>query len=81
MESLALDMTINTLKKVTTFDVNSWGTQSYYQQLTRCVGEVYHCYSDAGSIIGPNLVEDGDTSEISVGYIGSIYDKKDLFVF
>ncbi|MBD2753310.1 glycosyltransferase family protein [Spirosoma validum] len=81
MAGLAKRMTIDVLKKVTSFDVTSKGMQDYYKRLSGRIGEISHRYIPSDAIRKLSKPLESNSKQLKVGHIGSVYDKNDFFEF
>jgi hypothetical protein len=81
MAGLATRMTKTTLEHVTSFDVISKGMRDYYKELSGRDGEVTHRFITSKSVAADPVAENNDSSKITVGHIGSLYDESDFYNF
>lgn len=80
MAGMADKITIKAINTVNSVDVISRGMQAYYQQLAGRQSEVCHRYLPPEAL-KINATGTGNASQITVGHIGSLYDKQDFVNF
>ncbi len=80
LKNTANRLTIKTLRTVNTFDVISTNMRAYYKEICGIEGYICHRYLPSKSLVLQGAPVD-DMGEITVGHIGSIYDKKDFIQF
>lgn len=73
-------MTVTAFKAVTSFDVVSTGMLNYYHQLSGRTGEICHRFLPE-DLINKVHHNNSNKSKVTVGHIGSIYDKNDFVAF
>jgi len=74
-------LTAATLKAVDSFDVISAGMRNYYKVLSGKEGEICHRYLQPDAIMHPGVNGDDENAVVTIGHIGSIYDKNDFVAF
>lgn len=81
MTGPAKQLTVKTLKAVSSFDVISLGMRNYYEKISGLKGQICHRYLRKDSIRHEYDPAGNSADELTVGHIGSIYDRKDLLSF
>jgi len=74
-------LTVKTLTIVSSFDVISANMKAYYKDMCGIEGRVCHRYLPVNAIAPQAEGPAKDLDEISVGHIGSVYDKNDFIKF
>ena len=80
LKNTAKRLTIKTLRTVNTFDVISTNMRAYYKDICGIEGYICHRYLPNNSLALHEATAN-NLDEITVGHIGSIYDKKDFIQF
>ncbi|PTQ99352.1 hypothetical protein C8P68_102168 [Mucilaginibacter yixingensis] len=81
MKRAADKLTVWVLQHAASVDVISTGMQAYYQKMCGVETIVCHRYLPADAIARHPYKASADATQLVVGHIGSIYDKKDFVSF
>lgn len=81
MGGLAKRMTVATVRSVSSVDLISKGMQDYYFNISGISGEICHRYLPESTLQSSVIPVNSGSDQLSVGHIGSIYDKADFTRF